>query len=133
MEYPCHTATFYLVTRVRLRNFCNDERWMSFDPFFYIIYLCKPYRNLFQNGADDMSKIVIMVNDFFVKEPKILCKSDQPILYKFHQVMAKISIMELQIVFKTSNASIYSARPTEAWKGLYFQISCKILSKKMMF
>ena len=44
------------------------------------------YRNLFQNGANDMSKMVDRVNDFLSdKKLQILCSSDHPILFKFQQ------------------------------------------------
>ena len=56
-------------------------------------------RNLFQNGANDMSKMLNMVNDFLSKSSKLLCSSNHPILFKFHQLMENIFIKELQIVF----------------------------------
>ena len=53
------------------------------------------YRNLFQNGPNNMSKMVNMqiafdAFDYFVPW-------DHPILSKFHQLMENIFIKELQI------------------------------------
>ena len=45
--------------------------------------------NLFQNGANDMSEIINMVNDFCQKL-HVLCNSDHLILFKFHQFVVNI-------------------------------------------
>ena len=47
-------------------------------------------QNLFQNGASDISEMVNVICMLFVKNIKILCSSDHPILFKFCQVVVKI-------------------------------------------
>ena len=65
----------------------------------------------FKNTANDVSKMVHMVNDFFffffffVKTLKILCSLGHLILFKFQQLMVKHLIKKLQIVFKISNVN----------------------------
>ena len=56
---------------------------------------CFTYSSYFQNGANDMSKMINMVNNFFVKTLVILSSSDHPTLLKFHHLMVKIFIKEL--------------------------------------
>ena len=58
-------------------------------------------RNLFQNGANDMSEC-LHLKRLFVKKLKILYSSDHPILIKFRQLVVNIVIKELQMVFLTS-------------------------------
>ena len=62
---------------------------------------CFTCRNLFQNGANDMSECLTFER-LFVKKLKILYSSDHPILIKFRQLVVNIVIKELQMVFLTS-------------------------------
>ena len=57
----------------------------SFDCFTYT----KCRKRYIKNGLHSKR--------FFVKKLKILCSSDRPILFKFHQLMVMVQI--LQIVF----------------------------------
>ena len=59
-------------------------------------------RNLFQNGANDMSEWLTCETAFCKKKLKILFSSDHPILIKFRQLVVIIVIKELQMVFLTS-------------------------------
>ena len=55
------------------------------------------FRNLFQNGANDMSEWLTCETVFCKKKCKVLYSSDHPILIKFCQMLR-----ELQMVFSTS-------------------------------
>ena len=57
-----------LVTRVRLPQFWNNERCI-----WCIVSIILLFYYLFKNGANDMSEMVDMVNDFFVKKLPIKC------------------------------------------------------------
>ena len=57
-------------------------------------------RNLFQNGANGISEMDSMVNDFLSKSSNF-CNLDHPILFKFCQLVVNIVTKELQIVFLT--------------------------------
>ena len=63
---------------------------------------CFTCRNLFQNGAKDMSEWLTCETAFCKKKLKILYSSDHPILIKFRQLVVNIVIKELQMVFLTS-------------------------------
>ena len=68
---------------------------------------CFTCRNLFQNGANDMSECLTRETAFYKKKKKkkkikILYSSDHPILIKFRQLVVNIVIEELQMVFLTS-------------------------------
>ena len=64
---------------------------------------CFICRNLFQNGANDMSEC-LTCETAFCKKLKILYSSDHPILIKFRQLVVNIVIKELQMVFLNSTA-----------------------------
>ena len=55
--------------------------------------------SLFQNGTNHFSKMVNVINSVLSKKLKSLCSLDHLILFKFHQLVVKIFIKELQIVF----------------------------------
>ena len=64
------------------RNFWNNERWQLYAK--YSKYHCLFHmQNLFQNSANDISKMVIIIYIVFVKKIQILCTSDHPILFNF--------------------------------------------------
>ena len=51
------TASFKLVSRVRLTYFWNNERWKSYNKYLSTInYLT--CRNVFQSGANDTAEMV---------------------------------------------------------------------------
>ena len=62
---------------------------------------CFTCRNLFQNGANDMSEC-LTCETAFCKKLKILYSSDHLILIKFPQLVVNIVIKELQMAFLTS-------------------------------
>ena len=62
---------------------------------------CFTCRNLFKNGANDMSEC-LTCEMAYVKKFKILYISDHPILIKFRRLVVNIVIKELQMVFLTS-------------------------------
>ena len=75
--------------------------------------------NLFQNGANDLSK---MVNDV-VEKLQILCSSDHPVLFTnftTDQLMVTTFIKELQIVFQTFNVN------NSMWRSLNVKFTLKI-------
>ena len=82
------------------RNFWNNECLLIHS---LASFNCFTYRNLFQNGANDISKMVNMKNDFFVKKRQILSRSNHLTLFKFHWLVVKMITKELQIIFYTSN------------------------------
>ena len=63
---------------------------------------CFTCRNLFQNGANDMSECLTCETAFCKKKLKILYSSDHPILIKFRQLVINTINKELQMVFLTS-------------------------------
>ena len=85
---------------------------------------CFTCRNLFQNGANDMSEYLTR-EWLFVKKLKILYSSDHPILIKFRQLVVNIVIKELQMVFLTSTV-INS-------NGNMKELECKNKCEKLMF
>ena len=85
---------------------------------------CFTCRNLFQNGANDMSECYHLKR-LFVKKLKILYCSDHPILIKFRQLVINIVIKELQMVFLTSTV-INS-------NGNMKELERKIKCEKLMF
>ena len=95
------TATFNLFrpTRVRLyRNF-GTVKDGSLLIHSLASFSCFTYKNLFQTGTNDMAKMLYIINDCLAKKLNTLCCVDHPILFKFHQLVAKIFLKELQIVF----------------------------------
>ena len=86
---------------------------------------CFTCRNLFQNGANDMSECLTCETVFFVKKLKILYSSDDLILIKFRQLVVNIVIKELQMVFWTSTV-INS-------NGNMKELERKIKCEKLMF
>ena len=86
------TATFNLVARIIYRNF-----WIMKGESLLIHSLAWDYIS-FKMAPTICQQMVNVVNDF-VKKLQILCSSDHPILFKFHQRMVKICIKDLQIVF----------------------------------
>ena len=85
---------------------------------------CFTCRNLFQNGANDMSECLTFER-LFVKKLEILYSSDHPILIKFRQLVVNIVIKELQMVFLTSTV-INS-------NGNMKELERKIKCEKLMF
>ena len=81
---------------------------------------CFICRNLFQNGANDMSEC-LTCETVFCKKLKMLYSSDHPILIKFRQLVVNIVIKELQMVFLNSTLSI----AMETWKSLNAKLSVK--------
>ena len=63
---------------------------------------CFTCRNIFQNGANDMSECLTCEAAFCKKNLKIMYSSDHPILIKFRQLVVNIVIKELRMVFLTS-------------------------------
>ena len=63
---------------------------------------CFTCRNLFQNGANDMSECLKCETAFFKEKLKILYSSDHTILIKFRQLVVNIITKELQMVYLTS-------------------------------
>ena len=86
---------------------------------------CFTCRNLFQNGANDMSECLYHLKRLYVKKLKILCSSDHPILIKFRHLVVNIVIKELQMVFLTSTV-INS-------NGNMKELERKIKCEKLMF
>ena len=86
---------------------------------------CFTCRNLFQNGANDMSECLTFETAFCKKSSKILYSSDHPILIKFRQLVVNIVIKELQMVFLTSTV-INS-------NGNMKELERKIKCEKLMF
>ena len=87
---------------------------------------CFTYRNRFQNGANDMSKIVNMVNDFFVRKIKILCSSYIPILFKFHQLVYHCKQFLLRNYKYHFRLLMQATALTGIWKRLNVIFSVKI-------
>ena len=85
---------------------------------------CFTCRNLFQNGANDMSEW-LTCEMLLEKKLKILYSLDHPILIKFRQLVVNIVIQELQMVFLTSTA-INS-------NGNMKELERKIKCEKLMF
>ena len=85
---------------------------------------CFTFRNLFQNGANDVSEW-LTCKTVFAKKLKILYSSDHLILIKFRQLVVNIVIKELQMVFLTSTV-INS-------NGNMIELECKIKCEKLMF
>ena len=85
---------------------------------------CFTCRNLFQNGANDMSECLTF-ETAFCKKAQILYSSDHPILIKFRQLVVNIVIKELQMVFLTSTV-INSNRNMK-------ELERKIMCEKLMF
>ena len=85
---------------------------------------CFTCRNLFQNGANDMSEC-LTCETVFCKKLTIMSSSDHPILIEFRQLVVNIVIKELHMVFLTSTV-INSNRNM---KELERKINCE----KLMF
>ena len=85
---------------------------------------CFTCRNLFQNGANDMSECLTF-ETAFCKKAQNFVYSDHPILIKFRQLVVKIVIKELQMVFLTSTV-INS-------NGNMKELECKNKCEKLMF
>ena len=49
----------------------------------------------------------------------ILCSSDHPILFKFHQLVVQTFIKELQVIFQTSNVSNSNGNKEELERKIY--------------
>ena len=88
---------------------------------------CFTCRNLFQNGAKDMSECLTCETAFCKKKLKILYSSDHPILIKFRQLVVNIVSRpeELQMVFLTSTVINSSVNMKE--------LERKIKCEKLMF
>ena len=84
---------------------------------------CFTCRNLFQNGANDISECLTFETAFC--KTQILYSSDHPILIKFRQLVVNIVIKELQMEFLTSTV-INS-------NGNMKELECKIKCEKLMF
>ena len=83
---------------------------------------CFTCRNLFQNGANDMSECLTCETAFCKKKLKILYSSDHPILIKFRQLVVNIVIRELyKLYFWLLQLSI----AMEIWKSLNAELSVK--------
>ena len=91
---PCLVQHLTWLRVSECRNFWNNER--------KIYTLAFSYRNVFQNGVNSLSKLVIKIRVFclfvfvfvfvfvlfcfvFVKKLKISCSLDHTILFKFHK------------------------------------------------
>ena len=85
---------------------------------------CFICRNLFQNGANDMSEC-LTCETAFCKKLKILYSSDHPILIKFRQLVVNIVIKELQMVFL--NSTVINSN------GNMKELERKIKCEKLMF
>ena len=85
---------------------------------------CFTCRNLFQNGANDMSECLTF-KTAFCKKLKILCSSDHQILIKFRQLVVNKVIKELQMVFLTSTVIDSNGNMKE--------LERKIKCEKLMF
>ena len=77
------SATFNPVTRVGLPQL---EHWKMvvfklIDEHFYLKNDCFGYRNIFQNGGNALSKMILKTR-VFVKKLNISCSLDQTILFK---------------------------------------------------
>ena len=87
---------------------------------------CFTCRNIFQNGANDMSECLTCETAFCKKAQNYVgYSSDHPILIKFRQLVVNIVIKELHMVFLTSTV-INSNRNM---KELERKINCE----KLMF
>ena len=82
-----------------LLSFFGIMKDLSLLMYSSASFNCFTYRNLFQNGANDMSEMVDVVNNFLSKSSKFSRGgSDHLILFKFHHLLVKTFIKELQIV-----------------------------------
>ena len=84
------------------RNFWTNERWKPYHKPYekYSKHHCLfRIQSLFQNGANDISEMVYIIRQVFVKKIKILCSKDHSILFKFCQLVVNIDSKELQILF----------------------------------
>ena len=97
-----------------------NERWKSCIRYL-ASWNCFTCRNLFQNGANDMSECLTCEMAFCKKKLKILYSSDHPILIKFRQLVVNIVIKELQMVFWLLQLSI----AMYTWKSLNAKLSVK--------
>ena len=79
---------------------------------------CFTCRNIFQNGANDMSEC-LTCETAFCKKLKIMYSSDHPILIKFRQLVVNIVIKELHMIF------LQLSIPIETWKSLNAKLSVK--------
>ena len=90
---------------------------------------CFTCRNLFQNGANDMSEWLTCETAFCKKKKKkklkISYSLEHPILIKFRQLVVSTVIKELQMVFLTSTV----ITSNENMKELERKIKCE----KLMF
>ena len=85
---------------------------------------CFTCRNLFKNGANDMSECLTF-ETAFCKKAQHFVQFDHPILIKFRQLVVNIVIKELQMVFLTSTV-INS-------NGNMKELERKIKCEKLMF
>ena len=111
--FMCQTTVIFGITKDGSLESNNLASWNCFT--------C---RNLFQNGANDMSECLTF-ETALCKKLKILYSSDHPILIKFRQLVVNIVIKELQMVFLTS-AVINS-------NGNMKELERKIKCEKLMF
>ena len=98
-------------------------RFKKIDVILVQLWNCFTCRNLFQNGANDMSECLTFETAFCKKKLKILYCSDHPILIKFRQLVVNIVIKEM--VFLTSTV-INS-------NGNMKELERKIKCEKLMF
>ena len=111
--FMCQTTVFFGITK--------DGSFVLNTLASWNCFTC---RNLFQNGANDMSECLTF-ETAFCKKLNILYSSDHPILIKFRQLVVNIVIKELQMIFLTSTV-INS-------NGNMKELGCKIKCEKSMF
>ena len=123
-DLPCLQHLLLWFHMSNYRNFWNNERWKS---VLNTLASCNCFtcRNLFQNGANDMSECLTFETAFRKKKLKILYSLDHPILIKFRQLVVKIVVKELHMVFLTSTV-INS-------NGNMKELERKIKCEKLMF
>ena len=123
-DLPCLLHLLFWFHVPNYHNFWNNERWKSCIKYFSIMN-CFTCRNLFQNGANDMSECLTCERSFCKKSSKNLYSSDHLILIKFRQLVVNIVIKELQMVFLSSTV-INS-------NGNMKELERKIKCEKLMF
>ena len=122
-DLPCLLHLLFWFHVSNYRNF-----WITKDGSLVLNTLescgvsrnCFTCKNLFQNGANDISEC-LTCETTFCKKLEILFSLDHPILIKFRQLVVIIVIKELQMVFLTLQLSI----AMETWKSLNTKFSVK--------